>query len=570
MKTNMNKYTRLKIIFSFFLFSQCCLAQVDVVYNNLVWSDEFDTNGAINSTNWFHQTQLPAGGSWFNGEVQHYTNRIENSYVNAGFLNIVAKKENYTNQGITKQYTSARLNSKFSFLYGRVDIRARVPLDQGTWPALWMLGKNVNEDGAYFDAAFGTTGWPACGEIDIMEHGITPSQNLNYIQSALHTPSSFGNTTNIGGIIANNLGNNYHVYSMNWSPFQISFLLDGVHFYTYNPDVKTPSNWPFNAQQYLLLNIAMGGVAGTIPPSFNQTSMVIDYVRVYQNTLVDTQNPTNFTAVSGAVSGSTIELLLNANDNSGTVVYTITYGSNTISFANPSGVQKSVIIPNLLSNTNYTFTVTATDLAGNAYTNNPIVVNASTTGILGCSGTDNQAQIATSFTTGYNYAFETIGTDVKFTFELLDTGRVGLVAFLWKQSPFTEYQMTNVSGNIFTKTISGQTIGATINYACKFAYANGSSVTRYISYVVGSNCSLDVESPSDLQEFTFKNPANDYVYINSNVSIDKVEIYNMLGAMVTSAVGNTNEVDIKNLSKGIYLLTVYSGSQKCVKKLIVK
>lgn len=565
----MRKTTSFLIFIFFFLHTQFTFSQVDVVYNDLVWSDEFDTNGSINTTNWFHQTQLPAGGSWFNGEVQHYTNRIENSYVNAGLLNIVAKKENYTNQGITKQYTSARLNSKFSFLYGRVDVRARIPLDQGTWPAIWLLGKNVNEDGAYFDAAFGTTDWPACGEIDIMEHGITPSQPVNYVQSALHTPSSFGNTTNIGGIIANNLGNDYHVYSMNWSPFQISFLLDGVLFYTYNPSVKTPSNWPFNAEQYLLLNIAMGGIAGTIPTDFNQTSMAIDYVRVYQNTIVDTENPTNFTATLGAVTSSSVELLLNSNDNSGTVVYTATYGSNTVSFANPSGVQKSVILPNLLPNTNYTFTVTATDLSGNPYTNNPILVNATTTNTVGCSGNDIQAQQGT-FTLGYNYAFETIGTDVKFTFELLDTGRVGVVAFLWKQTPFTETQMTNVSGNSFTKTITGQTIGATINYACKFAYSGGLSVTRYISYVVGNNCSLGTISSSDLGEFTFQNPAIEYVHINSKLTIDKVEIYNMLGALVIATNENTNEVAIKDLSKGIYLLTVYSGSQKSVKKLIVK
>lgn len=565
----MRKTTSFLIFIFFFLHTQFTFSQVDVVYNDLVWSDEFDTNGSINTTNWFHQTQLPAGGSWFNGEVQHYTNRIENSYVNAGLLNIVAKKENYTNQGITKQYTSARLNSKFSFLYGRVDVRARIPLDQGTWPAIWLLGKNVNEDGAYFDAAFGTTDWPACGEIDIMEHGITPSQPVNYVQSALHTPSSFGNTTNIGGIIANNLGNDYHVYSMNWSPFQISFLLDGVLFYTYNPSVKTPSNWPFNAEQYLLLNIAMGGIAGTIPTDFNQTSMAIDYVRVYQNTMVDTENPTNFTATLGAVTSSSVELVLNSNDNSGTVVYTVTYGSTTVSFANPSGVQKSVILPNLLPNTNYTFTVTATDLSGNAYTNNPILVNATTTNTVGCSGNDIQAQQGT-FTLGYNYAFETIGTDVKFTFELLDTGRVGVVAFLWKQAPFTETQMTNVSGNSFTKTITGQTIGATINYACKFAYSGGLSVTRYISYVVGNNCSLGTISSSDLGEFTFQNPAIEYVHINSKLTIDKVEIYNMLGALVLATNENTNEVAIKDLSKGIYLLTVYSGSQKSVKKLIVK
>ncbi len=271
------------------IYSTLSYAQVDVIYNDLVWSDEFNTNGTINSTNWHHQTQIPAGGNWYNGEQQHYTNQLTNSSVNNGLLRITAKKEVYTDQGYTKQYTSARLNSKFSFLYGRVDIRAKIPTNQGTWPALWMLGKNIIEPGGFFSSTHGTTSWPACGEIDIMEHGITPSQPLNYVQSALHTPSSFGNTVNHGGTIANNLGNDFHVYSMNWSPNQITFLLDGVAYYTYNPTVKTASNWPFNAAQYLLLNIAMGGVAGTIPSNFTQATMEIDYVRVYQNTLANTQ-----------------------------------------------------------------------------------------------------------------------------------------------------------------------------------------------------------------------------------------------------------------------------------------
>ena len=565
----MKKNTSFHIFFLFFLLTQYCFSQVDVVYSDLVWSDEFNTNGPVNSTNWFHQTQLPAGGSWNNGEVQHYTNQTSNSFVDAGLLNIVAIKENYTDQGITKAYTSARLNSKFAFKYGRVDVRAKLPIGSGTWPAIWLLGRNINEDGGYFDATYGTTDWPACGEIDIMEHGIFPSQSINYIQSTLHTPSSFGNSVNNGGTLASDLQNNYHVYSMNWSPFQISFLLDGVVFYTYNPAVKNANTWPFDNEQFILLNVAMGGFAGTIPLSFTQAGMQIDYVRVYQNTLVDTENPTNFTATVGAVTGSSVQLLLNSNDNSGTVVYTINYGSNTISFANAAGVQKSVIIPNLSPNTNYTFTVTATDLSENAYVNNPIIVNATTTASLICSGSDTQAQSG-SFSIGYNYSFETIGTDVKINFEMLDTNHIGVVAYLWKQSPFTETPMTNVSGNIFTKTITGQTIGSTINYAAKFAFAGGLVVTRYISYVVGNNCSLGTETHSQLGEFSFQNPANDYVYINSEIAIDKVEIYNMLGAVVTSTNENTNEIDIKNLSKGIYLLTVYSGSQKSVKKLIVK
>ncbi|WP_438965199.1 family 16 glycosylhydrolase [Flavobacterium sp.] len=558
---------KIKTILMYFLFTNICLAQIDVVYNDLVWSDEFNDNGAVNSTNWFHQTQIPAGGSWFNGEVQHYTNELTNSFVSNGNLNIVAKKEPYTSQGITKQYTSARLNSKFSFKYGRVDIRAKAPNGQGTWPALWLLGKNINEDGGFFDAAFGTTNWPACGEIDIMEHGIFPNQPLNYVGSAIHTTSSSGNTVNKGGIQASDIQNNYHVYSMNWSPNQITFLLDGVIYYTYNPSVKNAATWPFDAEQYLLLNVAMGGFAGTIPSNFTETSMVIDYVRVYQNTVVDTEAPTSFTANLGTISGSSVELLLNGNDNSGTVSYNITYNGTTINTFSPSGVQKSIVIPNLVPNTTYTFTVTATDATGNAAVNNPIVLNATTTAVLGCNGTDSIAQQG-AFSIGYSYDFETIGNSVKITFELLDTDKVGVVGILWQQSPFTETTMTNVSGNIFTSTVTNLTAGQTISYAVKFAYAGGLSVTKYFNYVVGNDCSLGVNQFSNLDDVTYLNPVSDYLYFNTNQKINKIEIYNLSGSSILNLSSETNVFDLRKLLSGIYLVNIYSENEQKLIKII--
>ncbi len=258
---------------------------VDVVYDNLVWADEFDSNGAVNSTNWHHQTQVIIPGvGWANNEAQHYTNRIDNSFVTGGNLNIVAKKESFTDQGLTKQYTSARLNSKFAFTYGRVDVRAKIPVEAGTWPAIWMLGKNVNEDGGYWDTqGFGTTNWPACGEIDIMEHGIFPNEGINFVNSALHTPCCNGGNPNGGGTYTTDLENSYHVYSVNWSPNQMTFLIDDVIFYIYNPTVKDDSTWPFYKDQYILLNVAMEGIAGSVDPSFTQASMIIDYVRVFQS-----------------------------------------------------------------------------------------------------------------------------------------------------------------------------------------------------------------------------------------------------------------------------------------------
>jgi len=243
----------------------------------LVWSDEFNDSGAINTANWFHQTQLPAGGSWFNGEVQHYTNRTDNSIVSDGFLNIIAKKEVFTDQEYTKQYTSARLNSKFAFTYGRVEVRAKLPTGVGTWPAIWLLGRNINEAGAYWETqGYGAVGWPACGEVDIMEHW---GNNQNFVSSAIHTPSSSGNTINKGGQTISTVSSTFHLYALEWTEEKMVFSVDDVVHYTYNPAIKNADTWPFDNDQYIILNIA---IQPSIDQAFTQSAMEIDYVRVYQ------------------------------------------------------------------------------------------------------------------------------------------------------------------------------------------------------------------------------------------------------------------------------------------------
>jgi len=247
-------------------------------FTELVWQDEFNYTGPVDDTKWFHQTQLPQGNSWFNGEIQHYTDRIDNAEVSNGTLKVRAKAEVYFDQGVTKNYTSARLNSKYVFTYGKVDIRAKLPTGVGTWPALWLLGQNIDEDGGYWDnQGFDTTPWPACGEIDIMEHW---GDNQNYVSSALHTPSSFGGTVNTGGQIVPTASTAFHVYTMIWTEDYIEFQVDGVTHYTYNPPVKDPNTWPFDAPQYFLFNVAILPVInGT---GFTQSSMEVDYIRVYQ------------------------------------------------------------------------------------------------------------------------------------------------------------------------------------------------------------------------------------------------------------------------------------------------
>ena len=264
------------------------MVETDPEYDYLVWSDEFNTNGPIDDSKWHHQTQLPNGGSWFNNEIQHYTDRVDNAYAGNGVLHIVAKKETFTDQGETKQYTSARLNSKFTFQYGKVEVRAKIPSGIGTWPAIWTLGKNINEDGGFWDLeGFGTTSWPACGEIDIMEHWGT---NQNYIQSATHTPSSFGGTVNYGGQLIPNASDDFHNYTLEWYPDKLIFGVDGVNHYTYQPSVYNNNTWPFDAEQYLLLNFA---ILPSILPTFTEDALEIDYVRVYQTAPPTTVIETN-------------------------------------------------------------------------------------------------------------------------------------------------------------------------------------------------------------------------------------------------------------------------------------
>ncbi|CAD7816379.1 Beta-glucanase [Chryseobacterium aquaeductus] len=555
-----------------FLFSTLSLAQVDVVYNDLVWSDEFSTNGAVDNSKWFHQTQFPVTGGWYNNEQQHYTNLITNSFANNGELNIVAKKETFTDQGFTKNYTSARLNSKFAFKYGRVDVRAKVPKNQGTWPAIWLLGKNVNEPGGFFASTFGNTNWPACGEIDMMEYGIFPSAPVNFIQSTLHTPSSSGNSVNHGGMLASSdITDNYHIYSMNWSPNQITFLLDGVAYYTYNPSVKNASTWPFDKEQYLLLNIAMGGVAGNIPSTFTNASMIIDYVRLYQNTTPDTVAPTNFTASLGSVTSDTVELLLNATDNFGAITYQISGGATQTAYGT-SGVQKSVVISGLAPSTNYTFNISASDASGNVAINNPLTVSGTTLSNVNteCFGTSTLASQG-SFSTGYKYRFETIGTDVKITFELLDTDKTGVVAYLWKQSPFTETSMTNVTGKIFSSTITGQTIGSTINYAVKFAYAGGLSVTKYYPYVVGNACVLGVDNFSASRESIYPNPVENILNLKLSENRNVITLYDFSGKKLLQKDIKANaEIDMSSYPSGNYLIKIENSkglsSHKFIKK----
>lgn len=232
------------------------------VAQSLVFSDEFDANGAPDPSKWGYDIGTGSGG-WGNNELQYYTNRLDNAFVSNGTLKIKAIKENFSGSA----YTSARIltQNKFSFKYGKVEVKAKLPAGVGTWPAVWMLGSNIT-----------TVSWPACGEIDIMEH---KGSQLNKIYGTVHHPARFGGNADGGTRDITNATTEFHIYTMEWNATSIKFLVDGNVFHT----VANTSSLPFNQNFFLIMNLAMGGTfGGAVESGFNNATMEIDYIRVYQ------------------------------------------------------------------------------------------------------------------------------------------------------------------------------------------------------------------------------------------------------------------------------------------------
>ena len=238
---------------------------------SLIWADEFEGT-SIDLTKWEHEVNANGGG---NNELQYYTDRPENSFVKDGMLHIAAQKENFTGPDGSREYTSARMRTmnKGDWKYCRIEVRAKIPYGQGIWPAIWMLST---------DWEYG--GWPASGEIDIMEHvGSDPGK----IYGTVHTEAYNHNkgTQRGGQILVSDANSNYHVYAIEWSENKIDFYVDDQKYFTFTNDKNgNHATWPFDKRFHLLLNVAVGG---NWPGNPNLSTpfpaeMIVDYVRVYK------------------------------------------------------------------------------------------------------------------------------------------------------------------------------------------------------------------------------------------------------------------------------------------------
>ena len=236
----------------------------------LVWSDEFNYTGVPDTSKWNYD--LGANNGWGNNELQYYTHQSKNVRVENGSLIIEAHHDSIEN----KAFTSSRIVSKHKgdWLYGKIEVRAKLPKGNGTWPAIWMLST---------DWEYG--GWPASGEIDIMEHvGYDPG----VVHGTIHTEAynHIKQTQKEGKITIPEAQEKFHVYAIDWKKNKIDFFVDDQLYHSVarnpNDDFK---GWPFDKRFHLLMNIAVGGNWGGkegVDPTIWPQRMEIDYVRVYQ------------------------------------------------------------------------------------------------------------------------------------------------------------------------------------------------------------------------------------------------------------------------------------------------
>jgi beta-glucanase (GH16 family) len=241
-----------------------------------VWSDNFSgpAGAAPDPARWSFDT---GGGGWGNEELESYTSRPANAELDGhGHLVISARAETYTGpDGITRRYTSARLQTlhEFRFRYGLVQARIAVPSGRGLISQFWMLGQNAYE----------ADGWPASGEIDTMEvRGAQP----RVVEGTLHGPWSWAPHGVSGSLSSrHSLAAGFHVYGVQWEPDRISFLLDGAVYKTLTPaDLPADAAWPFRHPFFLLLDLAVGGVWAGSPSRTTPfpAKLVVDWVRVWQ------------------------------------------------------------------------------------------------------------------------------------------------------------------------------------------------------------------------------------------------------------------------------------------------
>ena len=614
----------------------------------LMWEDNFDKPLLNEMQHWTIEVDGNGGG---NNELQYYRREnisIEQHTSGVNCLVISAKKENFGG----RVATSGRLvtRGKVAAKYGKIEARIKLPSTaNGLWPAFWLMGED-----------FPTVGWPRCGEIDVMEmgnvNGINRGTQDRYFNGACHWGENHAYFAQ-DFTAPYSLQDDFHLYTLIWDPVSIKMYLDldkhptNAPYFQMNINgtrVPGQTSYYFHKPFSILLNLAVGGnftgITGSnninkitaLPADGTPVKMYVDFVRIYQKgsigeefygpvTIDDDSIPTGFTASLGNITPNSIELHLNATDNSGSVFYHVTYGAAPVVVPGVSGILKSHIITHLNSSTEYHFSIEAKDGNGNRATNNPIVVSATT----------KQAEIQKTLnyeTYGHDWSWTLFnnGNNAQSLYAIVNNPSIAGIntspkcakytinanaapwAGIWSDNlvPLT-FTADNciVKAMVYKNVISNFDIkfegAGGLNFEIKvpntlvnqweeltFDFTNhiGSTVTRMViipdfpaTRTAGSinhwdNISFNSKNISNLDDHRindirlFPNPFENQLNISSNETISHIEIRNLVGQLIAvELVQNiTKIIDLNQLDSGQYFISIILNSGKTVTKRAIK
>jgi beta-glucanase (GH16 family) len=614
----------------------------------LMWEDNFD-NPVLNETqHWTVEVNGDGGG---NNEMQYYRREnisIEQHPSGVNCLVISAKRENFGGKVVTSGRLVTRGN--VSAKYGKMEARIKLPLSaNGLWPAFWMMGDDYSK-----------VGWPRCGEIDILEmgntNGIARGTQDRYFNGACHWGENWTYYAK-DNTAAYSLQDDFHLFTMIWDESAIKMYLDLDKYPNNTPyfemsiagqRVAGQVSYYFHKPFGFLFNLAVGGnftgITGNaniskitaLPVNGTPVKMYIDYVRIYQkgivgeefygpSNIVDTQIPTSFTATKGAVTSNSVELLLNGIDNSGNLIYYITYGTTTVTVKGTSAVQKSYVINGLNSSTAYTFSIVAKDPSGNAATNNPISISATTGVSYNGVATINYETVGhdwtwSSFGNGTNgpelYAVVNnpypngINASANCAKYIINTGamswagiysdNIGSLTFtpdnckvkVMVYKPFfSNFMLKFENGALnFEKNVANTKLNQWEELTFDLTDKIGQTITRFViipdntqdraaqricywdNISFNSNITNGINEQLEASIKVYPNPFTDMLKITSDNQINQVIIRNLLGQILVNETVSNHQttLDMSKLVSGNYYMTIKLMNGEFLTKKLVK
>jgi beta-glucanase (GH16 family) len=538
----------------------------------LVWADEF-TSGI--SSDWVFETGNGSGG-WGNNELEYY--RRENATVQNGQLVITAKKESYGGFN----YTSVRMKTqgKKSWKYGKIEARIAMPAFQGVWPAFWMLGDNIS-----------TVTWPACGEIDIMEHVNT--ENKSY--GTIHWRDNNGNYANYGGNTSVSV-TGFHVYTIEWDASAIKWFIDGTKFHEANIANSINGTDEFHNNFFILLNMAIGGnwPGSTVDNNAFPASMYVDYVRVYQlsSTCAATTiipyvqvnggswtNTASVTITSGAAvkfgpqpasGGSWSWSGLASGTSREVTIYPTSSGTATATYTNSCGTKSTQV-----------FTITVSSAV------NPITIQAENyssmygvqiEGTTDTGGGSNVGYIENGDWMAYNNIKIPNSGTYKVEYRVASLQGGGRLSLdLNSGSTVLGYLDIPATGGWQTwTTISHNVVinAGTYNFGI-YAQSGGWNINwfriTYVSAAKSGNSLINPITTAHEEEFViFPNPVKDELNIrlSGNLSGGSMKILDRTGRLVMSEKVVSDKINVSALARGVYILSISIGDKTITKQFV--